>query len=365
MCWTVYGDLKDLGSIAREGNWIPVPDFYLVLHSLSCRKSTVMHSPQFIVIRVVQIGLSLTPRVQFHTRLKRRSFYNALALRSYRNLRTNAMLMHCKNFAVFKRVWNWTLSVSERPIWTIIRVVCVSEGEICSLLHVLLVKQGTVPHDPEQLIPPPIDNVVMIKGVHMLWYFVYACIIMYVFYEYVSIFVCAFMYSETRDTKMRFDDQELYFSTPGARENLLRVRISSYWFPAGTCQSSIFVKGFNQKVITHVHWRWNRSENVSQKQRSNMCYHDYKWRYFSFNNVWSYQLQVSRMSVKCTIYGLRFSNVSAFFFIKVLFGTLAISGNLWYNILYVESNLKLERPQSLNIIRKPPEFLFSVIRPPE
>ena len=31
---------------------------------------------------------------------------------------TNAMLMHCKNFAVFKRVWNWTLSVSERPIWT-------------------------------------------------------------------------------------------------------------------------------------------------------------------------------------------------------------------------------------------------------
>ena len=28
--------------------------------------------------------------------------------------------MHCKNFAVFKRVWNWTLSVSERPIWTII-----------------------------------------------------------------------------------------------------------------------------------------------------------------------------------------------------------------------------------------------------
>ena len=32
---------------------------------------------------IVQIGLSLTLRVQFHTRLKRRSFYNALALRLF------------------------------------------------------------------------------------------------------------------------------------------------------------------------------------------------------------------------------------------------------------------------------------------
>ena len=40
---TVYGDmhLKDLlGSIA--GYSIPVPDFYLVLHGLRCRKNTIM-----------------------------------------------------------------------------------------------------------------------------------------------------------------------------------------------------------------------------------------------------------------------------------------------------------------------------------
>ena len=39
-----YGDmhLKDLGSIARVGYCIPVPDFYLVLHSLRCHKSTIM-----------------------------------------------------------------------------------------------------------------------------------------------------------------------------------------------------------------------------------------------------------------------------------------------------------------------------------
>ena len=42
------------------------------------------------------------------------SLHNA----SYANFGTNAMLMHCKNFAFFKRLWNWTLSVSERPIWT-------------------------------------------------------------------------------------------------------------------------------------------------------------------------------------------------------------------------------------------------------
>ena len=42
---TVYGDmhLKDLlGSIARVGYCIPVPDFYLVLHGLSCRKRTII-----------------------------------------------------------------------------------------------------------------------------------------------------------------------------------------------------------------------------------------------------------------------------------------------------------------------------------
>ena len=42
---TVHGDMlfKDLlGSIARVGYCIPVPDFYLVLHGLKCRKSTIM-----------------------------------------------------------------------------------------------------------------------------------------------------------------------------------------------------------------------------------------------------------------------------------------------------------------------------------
>ena len=45
MCGTVYGDmhLKDLmGSIARVGYCIPVPDFYLVLKVLRCQKSTIM-----------------------------------------------------------------------------------------------------------------------------------------------------------------------------------------------------------------------------------------------------------------------------------------------------------------------------------
>ena len=44
VCGTVYGDmhLKDLlGSIVRVGYHIPVPDFYLVLHGLRCRKSTI------------------------------------------------------------------------------------------------------------------------------------------------------------------------------------------------------------------------------------------------------------------------------------------------------------------------------------
>ena len=42
---TVYGEmhLKDfLGSFVRVGYRIPVPDFYLVLHGLRCRKSTVI-----------------------------------------------------------------------------------------------------------------------------------------------------------------------------------------------------------------------------------------------------------------------------------------------------------------------------------
>ena len=35
--------LKDLlGSFVRVGYRIPVPDFYLVLHGLHCRKSTIM-----------------------------------------------------------------------------------------------------------------------------------------------------------------------------------------------------------------------------------------------------------------------------------------------------------------------------------
>ena len=43
VCGTVYGDmhLKDLlGSIVRVEYRIPVPDFYLVLRGLRCRKST-------------------------------------------------------------------------------------------------------------------------------------------------------------------------------------------------------------------------------------------------------------------------------------------------------------------------------------
>ena len=45
VCGTVYGDmyLKDLlRSIVRVGYRIPVPDFYLMLHCLRCRKSTTM-----------------------------------------------------------------------------------------------------------------------------------------------------------------------------------------------------------------------------------------------------------------------------------------------------------------------------------
>ena len=45
VCGTAYGDmhLKDLrGSIVRVGCCIPVPNFYLVLHGLRCRKGTIM-----------------------------------------------------------------------------------------------------------------------------------------------------------------------------------------------------------------------------------------------------------------------------------------------------------------------------------
>ena len=45
VCGTVYGDmyLNDiLGSFVRVAYCIPVPDFYLVLHGLRCRKSTIM-----------------------------------------------------------------------------------------------------------------------------------------------------------------------------------------------------------------------------------------------------------------------------------------------------------------------------------
>ena len=41
VCGTVYGEmhLKNLlGSLVRVGYRIPVPDFYLVLHGLRCRK---------------------------------------------------------------------------------------------------------------------------------------------------------------------------------------------------------------------------------------------------------------------------------------------------------------------------------------
>ena len=44
VCETVYGDmhLKNLlGSFVRVGYCIMVPDFYLVLDDLSCRKSTI------------------------------------------------------------------------------------------------------------------------------------------------------------------------------------------------------------------------------------------------------------------------------------------------------------------------------------
>ena len=45
VCRTVYGDmhLKDLlGSSARVGYCIAVPDSYLVLHDLRCRKTTII-----------------------------------------------------------------------------------------------------------------------------------------------------------------------------------------------------------------------------------------------------------------------------------------------------------------------------------
>ena len=54
VCGTVYGEmhLKDLlGSFVRLGYRIPVPDFYLVLHGLRCRKSTIMDKTKPSLIR--------------------------------------------------------------------------------------------------------------------------------------------------------------------------------------------------------------------------------------------------------------------------------------------------------------------------
>ena len=43
VCRTVDGDIQDLlGSFARVGYCIPVPDFYLVVHGLRSRKSTII-----------------------------------------------------------------------------------------------------------------------------------------------------------------------------------------------------------------------------------------------------------------------------------------------------------------------------------
>ena len=55
VCGLVYGDthLKDLlGSFVRVGYRIPVPDFYLVLHGLRCRKSTIMKPATGIVFNI-------------------------------------------------------------------------------------------------------------------------------------------------------------------------------------------------------------------------------------------------------------------------------------------------------------------------
>ena len=55
MCGTVYGEmhLKDLlGSFVRVGYRIPVPDFYLVLHGLRCRKSTIMDSTKKLIEKI-------------------------------------------------------------------------------------------------------------------------------------------------------------------------------------------------------------------------------------------------------------------------------------------------------------------------
>ena len=45
VCGTVYGGMHlkyIMGSIVREGYCIPVPDFYLVLHGLRCRKNIII-----------------------------------------------------------------------------------------------------------------------------------------------------------------------------------------------------------------------------------------------------------------------------------------------------------------------------------
>ena len=64
VCGTVYGDIHlkyFLGSIARVGYCIPVPDFYQVLHDLRCRKSTIMDKSNEIIFCLL---VSLDPPAQ-------------------------------------------------------------------------------------------------------------------------------------------------------------------------------------------------------------------------------------------------------------------------------------------------------------
>ena len=71
VCGTVYEDmhLKDLlGSIVRVRYRIPVPDFYLVLHGLRCRKSTIMIKPNQTNQKILQIPIISSKRVELPRR---------------------------------------------------------------------------------------------------------------------------------------------------------------------------------------------------------------------------------------------------------------------------------------------------------
>ena len=60
VCGTVYGEmhLKNLlGSFVRVGYHIPVPDFYLVLHGLRCRKSTIMDQTNKLLLYFTCISI--------------------------------------------------------------------------------------------------------------------------------------------------------------------------------------------------------------------------------------------------------------------------------------------------------------------